>query len=61
MENLDLNLNNYNFDELRDLFGLTDDFNMTGLKRAYKMVLMTHPDKSGLDKEYFYFLAKHIS
>ena len=58
MENLDLNLNNYNFDELRDLFGLTDEFNMTGLKRAYKMVLMTHPDKSGLDKEYFLFFSK---
>ena len=58
MENLDLNLNNYNFDELRDLFGLTDEFNMTGLKKAYKMVLMTHPDKSGLDKEYFLFFSK---
>ena len=58
MENLDLNLNNYDFDELRDLFGLTNEFNMAGLKKAYKMVLMTHPDKSGLDKEYFLFFSK---
>ena len=34
------------------------DFNADDLRRAKKIVLATHPDKSKLDKEYFLFFSK---
>jgi hypothetical protein len=55
---IDLNINNYNLDEILCLFDLNADFDDVGLKRAYKQALMTHPDKSGLDKEYFLFFSR---
>ena len=58
MENIDLDINNYDFEELKKLFNIENEFNNTGLKRAYKMVMMTHPDKSGLDKKFFLFFSK---
>lgn len=55
--NLDLDISNYNLTELLNLFNLQSDFNEDELKRAYKQTLMTHPDKSGLSKEYFLFFS----
>lgn len=55
---IDLDINNYDFDDLIKLFNISKNINSEELKRAYKMVLMTHPDKSGLDKEYFLFFSK---
>ena len=57
MEELDLHIENYNLKELLVLFNLNYDFNIDDLKKAKKIVLMTHPDKSGLDKEYFLFFT----
>jgi hypothetical protein len=57
MEELDLHIENYNLKELLVLFNLDYDFNIDDLKKAKKIVLMTHPDKSGLDKEYFLFFT----
>ena len=57
MEELDLHIENYNLKELLVLFNLDYDFNTDDLKKAKKIVLMTHPDKSGLDKEYFLFFT----
>ena len=57
MENLDLELNNYELNDILKLFNLDYDFNKEELKRAKKVVLMTHPDKSGLDKKYFLFFT----
>ena len=54
----DFNLNNYDLPELLNLFQLNPDFNLDDLKRAKKIVLQIHPDKSGLDKEYFLFYCK---
>ena len=57
-ENLDLNIDNYNLDELLELFHLSYDFTENDLKQAKRIVLRTHPDKSGLPKEYFLFFSK---
>jgi len=48
----------YKLNELLDLFGLTYDITIEDLKRAKKVVLMTHPDKSKLGPEYFLFYKK---
>jgi hypothetical protein len=48
----------YKLNEILDLFGLSYDISMDDLKRAKKVVLMTHPDKSRLRPEYFLFYKK---
>lgn len=57
MEGLDLNIDNYDLNDLLDLFKLEFDFNETDLKRVKKIVMQTHPDKSKLDKKYFLFFT----
>jgi hypothetical protein len=57
MDQLDLNIDNYNLEDILKLFNLEYDFDKEGLKNAKKVVLMTHPDKSGLSKEYFLFFT----
>ncbi len=58
MENLDLDLENYDLPDLLNLFKLDYKFTEENLKQAKKMVMMTHPDKSRLPKEYFLFFSK---
>ena len=58
MNNVDLNIDNYNLIDLLNLFQLNFDFNENDLKNAKKIVLKTHPDKSKLPKEYFLFYSK---
>lgn len=53
-----LNIHMYKLNEILDLFGLSYDIGMDDLKRAKKVVLMTHPDKSKLGPEYFLFYKK---
>jgi len=53
-----LNIHMYKLNELLDLFGLSYDISIDDLKRAKKVVLMTHPDKSKLSPEYFLFYKK---
>jgi hypothetical protein len=48
----------YNLPELLDLFQLSYTISINDLKRAKKIVLMTHPDKSNLGPEYFLFYKK---
>ena len=55
---MDLNIENYSLEELLKLFSLSIDFDENDLKNAKKHVNNTHPDKSGLPKEYFIFFAK---
>jgi hypothetical protein len=57
MEQLDLDINNYNLDDVLKLFGMPYDFTSDDMKQAKKVVLMTHPDKSGLDQKYFLFFS----
>jgi hypothetical protein len=58
MEDLDLNIDNYSLEDLLSLFHLSSDFSEYDMKQAKKMVLMTHPDKSGLNQEVFFFFSK---
>lgn len=53
--NLDLDLNNYDLVDILKLFNLEYNFTKDDLKLAKKIVLMTHPDKSKLDKSIFLF------
>ena len=55
---IDLNIENYDLDDLLKLFQLNYSFNISDLKQAKKIVLRLHPDKSGLDKKYFLFFCK---
>lgn len=54
----DLNIDNYSYTDLLELFHLDDDFNEDDLKQCYTMVIQMHPDKSGLDSSYFLFFSK---
>lgn len=56
--NLDLDIENYSLDELLSLFNIPFDFSRKDLKIAKRVVLMTHPDKSGEKKEIFLFFSK---
>lgn len=55
---IDFNINNYNLDDILNLFQVKHDFNEKDLKKSKKKVLMLHPDKSNLKKEYFLFFSK---
>ena len=57
-EEIDLNIDNYSLNDLLELFKIPFDFEEEDLKRVKKTVLMTHPDKSNLDKEVFLFFCK---
>uniref|UniRef100_A0A6C0EVR5 J domain-containing protein n=1 Tax=viral metagenome TaxID=1070528 RepID=A0A6C0EVR5_9ZZZZ len=58
VEKVDLNIDNYQLDDVLNLFRIPVDFDETDLKRAKQIVLKTHPDKSNLDPEYFRFYSK---
>lgn len=55
---VDLNLDNYKFNDLLNIFNLSTDFTTEELKKAKRVVLKLHPDKSKLDKKYFLFFSK---
>ena len=55
---VDLNINHYDLESLVKLFKIPIQFDDNDLKRAKKVVLATHPDKSKLDKKYFLFFSK---
>ena len=58
MDNIDLEIDNYDLHDLLHLFKMPYPFDVDDLRRAKKIVLHTHPDKSGLPKEYFLFFVK---
>ncbi len=58
MDTHDLEIDNYNLTDLLFLFRLEYDFNEADLKKAKKMVLKMHPDKSNVDSKYFIFFKK---
>ena len=55
---MDLNIDNYDLNDILNLFHIPIAFNADHLKSAKKTVLKMHPDKSRLDKEYFLFFTK---
>jgi hypothetical protein len=58
MDKLDLNIQNYNLNDILNLFKIPYNFSETDLKNSYKMYIKTHPDKSGLDTTFFLFFEK---
>jgi hypothetical protein len=54
---IDLDINNYEYEDLLRLFKLSYDFDVAELKEAKKIVLKMHPDKSHLGPEYFRFFS----
>ncbi len=52
---IDLDLNNYNLEDILHLFKIPTNFTEEDIKRSKKIVLMTHPDKSSLPADYFRF------
>jgi len=55
--NLDLDIKNYNLEDIASLFKIPIVFNEADLRKAKVTVLQTHPDKSKLPKEYFLFFS----
>jgi len=58
LEQIDLDINNYETKDILKLFNLDNNFDKDGLKMAKEIVLKTHPDKSNLPSEYFIFFHK---
>lgn len=58
MDKVDLNLDNYELNDLLKLFKLNLNYNENDLKEAKKILHSLHPDKSGLDSKYFIFYKK---
>jgi len=54
----DLDITNYDLDDILELFKIPKNFNEADLKRAKQMVMKIHPDKSKLPAEYFLFYSK---
>ena len=55
---IDLDLDNYDLNDLLKLFNLEYNFNENDLKQVKRTVVQIHPDKSGLDKKFFLFYCK---
>lgn len=58
METLDLNIENYGYDDILNLFHLDKNFGKEELKKAKKILVKVHPDKSRLDQKYFELFLK---
>ena len=58
LNEIDLNIDNYDLDDILNLFGIPKDFDEENMKNAKKLVLKTHPDKCGLHPDYFRFYSK---
>lgn len=56
--NIDLNIDNYNLEDILHLFKIPQYFDERHMKQAKQIVLKTHPDKSQLPPEYFIFYSK---
>ena len=58
MEEIDLNIDNYDLQDLCNLFHISiRDINENAMRNAKKIVLKTHPDKSKLEPKYFLFFS----
>lgn len=55
---VDLDVSNYNLEDMLELLDMPIHFSESDLKRAKGIVLKTHPDKSGLHPDYFRFYSK---
>ena len=58
MDDFDLDIDNYDLEDILNLFHLDYKFDKKSMKKAKAMALKTHPDKSGLDNEVFIFFSR---
>jgi hypothetical protein len=58
MEELDLDIHHYSYTDLLELLKLPTEYTEQDLKKAKRIVLNTHPDKSGLNKDVFLFFSQ---
>ena len=58
LDDLDLDIRNYELRDILNLFKLPSVFTDAHMREAKLTVMRTHPDKSGLDKAYFLFFSK---
>uniref|UniRef100_A0A6C0JC37 J domain-containing protein n=1 Tax=viral metagenome TaxID=1070528 RepID=A0A6C0JC37_9ZZZZ len=58
MDDFDLDIDNYGLEDILNLFHLDYKFEKDCMKKAKVMALKTHPDKSGLGKDFFLFFMK---
>tara|TARA_A100001015_G_scaffold227393_1_gene256887 strand:- start:3259 stop:4131 length:873 start_codon:yes stop_codon:yes gene_type:complete len=58
MDDFDLDIDNYDLEDILNLFHLNYEFKKENMKKAKVMALKTHPDKSGLSKDIFLFFMK---
>lgn len=52
---LDLNIENYSFEDMLNLFNMPYDYDETHLKKALKIVSKLHPDKKTVSNDIFIF------
>jgi hypothetical protein len=57
-DTFDLNIENYELEDILKLFKLEYDFVESDLKKAYRVALQLHPDRSKLSGDYFRFYMK---
>jgi len=55
---IDLNIDNYDLDDILSLFQVNHNLTEKDMKIAKTTTLKMHPDKSGLDKKYFLFFSQ---
>ena len=58
MSGFDFDLENYNLEDLLNLFSITHAISKEEMQKAKQKVLKTHPDKSQLPSEYFIFFKR---
>jgi len=58
LSSFNLNLSDYNLNDILDLFGLDHDFTESELRNAKKVIMKVHPDKSQLNPKFFIFFSK---
>lgn len=62
MESLDLNINNYDLDDILSLYNVSYNYDSNDIKKCKEVLLKLHPYKCNLDSSYydFYLLAYKI-
>ena len=55
---LDLNIENYSFEDMLNLFNMPYEYDETDLKKALKIVSKLHPDKKTVSNDIFIFFYK---
>ena len=58
LSDLDLDIHNYDIDDIFSLFKIDYNYDINTLKEIRKQVLKLHPDKCSLDPKYFIFFKK---